>query len=283
MINYYLLTKPGIVMGNLFTFMAGFLLASKGAFDAVLFCSTFTGIAWIMASACVFNNYIDREMDSKMQRTKNRALATGIISGKKALLFATLLGIAGSIILLYFTNLLATSVAWFGFFDYVVLYSLWKGKTIYSTAIGSVAGAVPPVVGYCAVSQNLDLGAVILFVMLVLWQMPHFFSIALNHFDDYVRAKIPVLPVIKGLRRTRIHMSLYIMAFIGSAILLTIFEYAGKFYLVSMLCFSLAWLAFSFAGFKKGQEQIWGRRMFQLSLAVIGVICVAIPLEFYFV
>ena len=84
-------------------------------------------------------------------------------------------------------------VAGIGFFVYVVLYSLWKCHTIYGTAIGSVAGAVPPVVGYCAVSNHFDAGALILFAMMVLWQMPHFFSIALMHFDDYVAAEIPVL------------------------------------------------------------------------------------------
>ena len=142
-----------------------------------------------MASACVFNNYIDRQVDKKMERTKNRALVTGLISGRNAILFATLLGLIGNLILFLYTNLLTVFVAGLGFFVYVVLYSLWKCRTIYGTAIGSIAGAVPPVVGYCAVSNHFDAGALILFAMMVLWQMPHFFAIALLHFDDYAAQK----------------------------------------------------------------------------------------------
>src|SRR5476651_1141745 len=111
-----------------------------------------------------------------MERTKNRALVKGLISGRNAISFAIFLAILGNLTLLLYTNLLTVFVAGVGFFVYVVLYSLWKCRTIYGTAIGSVAGAIPPVVGYCAVSNHLDAGSLILFAMLVLWQMPHFFS-----------------------------------------------------------------------------------------------------------
>ena len=99
MINYYLLTKPGIILGNLITVAAGFLLASKGMIDFWLFFATLMGLALIMASACVFNNYIDRQIDKKMKRTKNRALVTGLISGRNAIVFAIFLGIIGNLIL----------------------------------------------------------------------------------------------------------------------------------------------------------------------------------------
>ena len=118
------------------------------------------------------------------------------------------LGLLGNFILFLYTNLLTVVVADIGFFVYVVLYSFWKCHTIYGTAIGSIAGAIPPVVGYCAVSNHFDIGALILFIMLVLWQMPHFFSIAMYHFNDYKAAEIPVLPVKKGALRTKIHMVL---------------------------------------------------------------------------
>lgn len=279
MINYYLITKPGIILGNLITLIAGFLLASHGHLPIGLFISTLIGLTLIMASACVFNNYIDRQTDKKMQRTKNRPLATGLISGKRALVFATLLGILGALTLLLFTNLLATLVAAIGFFVYVVLYSMWKCRTVYGTAIGSIAGAVPPVVGYCAVSQHFDSGALILFAMLVMWQMPHFFAIALSHFDDYAAANIPVLPVSKGLLRTKIHMCLYILGFIGVAALLTVFNYTGQIYLLMTLGFGLVWFGLSLTGFKNGGEQIWGRRMFRVSLWVITIVCFSMTLD----
>lgn len=279
MINYYLMTKPGIILGNLLTFTAGFLLASKGNFDFFLFISTLLGLAFIMASACVFNNYIDRKTDGKMKRTKNRALVTGLVSGKNALIFASCLGIFGSGLLIAYANLLAFAVAGVGFFVYVILYSMWKGKTVYGTAIGSVAGAVPPVVGYCAVSQHFDMGAFILFMILVLWQMPHFFSIALYHFDDYAAAKIPVLPFIKGVFRTKIHMVVYIIGFILTAASLTFFNYTGYTYLVVTLIMGLAWLGLGLVGFMDSNAQVWGRRMFQISLVTISVFCLFISID----
>lgn len=279
MINYYLITKPGIIMGNLLTVAAGFLLASKGLIDFKLFFATLMGLAFIMASACVLNNYIDRPVDKKMKRTKNRALVTGLISGRNAILFAISLGIIGNLILFLYTNLLTVFVACIGFFVYVVLYSLWKSRTIYATAIGSVAGAVPPVVGYCAVSNHFDMGAIILFAMMVLWQMPHFFSIAMLHYKDYMAAGIPVLPVMKGMMRTKIHMVLYILGFILAAVMLTLFNYTGNLYLIVSSVMGLAWLALCLKGFNSDNDTIWGRRMFQLSLVTITAICFAIPFD----
>jgi len=279
MINYYLLTKPGIILGNLITVAAGFFLASKGAINLQLFLATLLGLTFIMASACVFNNYIDRQIDKKMERTKNRPLVLGLISGRHAILFATFLGLLGNAILWLGTNFLATFVADTGFFIYVVLYSIWKSRTIYGTAIGSLAGAVPPVVGYCAVSNQFDVGALILLVMMVLWQMPHFFSIAIYHFDDYVAAKLPVLPIEKGMLRTKIHMTAYIVGFILSAMMLTFFKYTGSVYFVVTMAIGLAWLGLCVQGFTKIHEQLWAGRMFRLSLVTIAAVCFTIPFD----
>jgi protoheme IX farnesyltransferase len=279
MINYYLLTKPGIILGNLFTFAAGFLLASNQGVNLLLFFETLFGLALIIASACVFNNYIDRPLDRKMERTKERALARGAISASKALLFAAFLGVAGAGLLALCSSLLTVCVALSGFFIYVVLYSFWKGHTVYATAIGSIAGAIPPVVGYCAAGNRLDAGAFILLAMLILWQMPHFFAIAMAHLKDYAAAGLPVLPVVKGVRRTKIHMALYIVAFIASALLLTLFDYTGTLYLKMIAAFGCAWLCLCLRGFAASDDQLWGRRMFQLSLLVIMTVCLLIPFD----
>lgn len=279
MINYYLITKPGIVLGNLLTVAAGFLLASKGEIYFGLFLATLLGLGLIMASACVFNNYIDRPLDKKMERTKNRPLVTGLISGKNALVFASALGLLGGLVLWLFTNLLTVGIAALGFFVYVVLYSMWKSKTVYGTAIGAVAGATPPLVGYTAVTNHFDAGALILFLMLVLWQMPHFFSIALYRLDDYTKAGIPVLPIEKGIERTKIHMVLYIIAFIFSAAALTYWNYAGYLYLTVALAFGTMWLALCFKGFDCKNEHLWAKQMFQLSLVLITAICLVIPFD----
>ncbi len=193
MIDYYLLMKPGIIFGNVVTFAAGFLLASKGDIKMGLFFTTLLGLSLIIASACVFNNYIDRYVDKKMERTKKRALASGLIKGRDALAFAVLLGIAGNLTLFLYANGLTVAVANVGFVVYVFLYSFLKCRTTYSTLIGSISGAIPPVVGYCAVSNQFDLAAGILFIIMIFWQMPHFFAIGLWHIDDYAKAEIPIL------------------------------------------------------------------------------------------
>lgn len=282
MINYYLITKPGIVLGNLICVASAFLLASKGALPLALFLATVLGLGLVMASACVFNNYIDRPLDKKMERTKNRALVKGLISDKNALLFATLLGIAGFAILYKYTNELTAAVAFIGFFVYVILYSLWKSKTVYGTAIGSIAGAVPPLVGYLAVQNKIDLGALILFSMLVLWQMPHFFSIALYRQDDYLKANIPVLPIVKGPLHTKVRMLCYIVAFIFASALLTYNNYTGYLFLGVATMASLLWLYNCLRGFsEENDNKIFGKSMFRTSLVVINAICIMIPLELY--
>lgn len=276
MINYYLLTKPGIILGNLITVAAGFALGSRGHFDLLLFLATMLGLGLIIASACVFNNYIDRTIDMQMERTKNRALARGAIAKSSALLFASTLGIAGALLLFFLTNLLALTVAGVGFFVYVLLYSIWKRRTVYATAIGSIAGAIPPVVGYCAASNQFDAAAAIFFLMMVLWQMPHFFAIALMHLEDYKRAQVPVLPIFKGVFRTKVHMLLYILAFIPISMLLTLFGYTGYLFLVVIACLGGSWLLLALKGFGCQNDQRWGRQMFYLSLLLIGGFCVTI-------
>lgn len=278
MIDYYLITKPGIVLGNLVTLAAGFLLASKGVFIAPLFLATLLGLALVMASACICNNIIDMPSDALMKRTKKRPLVTGIIPEKNAWVLATLLGVAGGAILWIFTNPLTVFVAAFGFFVYVVLYSMWKRHTIYGTAIGSIAGAVPPLVGYCAVSNDFDAGAWIFFAMMVLWQMPHFFAIAMYHYDDYKAAGIPVLPLVKGPLRAKIHMTLYIIAFLLASAMLTLYGYTDDTYLLITACVSTIWLGLCIAGFFTTNDKLWGRQMFRFSLVLITIVSLAIPL-----
>jgi protoheme IX farnesyltransferase len=267
--TYYLLTKPGIIMGNLITTGSAFILASRGHFAPWLFLATVAGLFCVIASACAFNNYIDREADGKMARTKARALPQGQITTRDALLFAGSLGLIGVLILSLYTNLLASFVAAAGFIIYVALYSFWKYHTSYATLVGSISGAVPPVVGYCAASGRLDAGAVLLFAILVLWQMPHFFAIALYRSDDYAAASIPVLPLVKGVYATKVQMLLYIIAFTGASLLLTLLGYAGYAYLTVAMLLSIAWLALGIQGFKNGNDQLWARQMFRLSLVII--------------
>lgn len=277
--TYYMLTKPGIILGNAITTAAGFALASKGHPDYWLFLSTLLGLSFIIASAGVFNNYIDRAMDAKMERTKGRALAAGIISSQNAIAFGILLGLIGLTILSKYTNVLTVSVALSGFFVYLVLYAFLKYRSFYGTIVGSVAGAVPPVVGYVAVSNQLDVGALLLFLMLILWQMPHFFAIAIYRYNDYAAASIPVLPIQKGIYVTKVHMVLYICAFIVTALMLTILGYAGMIYFIAAVLLGLLWLGFCINGLNLKNNTKWAYQMFVVSLVVIMGLCVTLSFD----
>jgi len=270
--TYTLLTKPGIITGNLITTLGGFLLASKGQVQFPLFFLTLAGLGLIIASACIWNNYIDRELDAKMERTKHRSFVEKTVSIRKALSFAFTLGVAGTLLLAFFTPTITTSLAVLGFVIYVGLYSFWKGSVPFATLVGSVAGAIPIVVGYSAAHGGLDLGAFLLFALMIFWQMPHFFAIALYRLKDYQAANIPVLPVKKGVHATQKQMIFYILAFCLVTSLLTFYHYTGFFYLITMSLLSAFWLLLGLKGFssQKGPSlSKWAYQMFRLSLLVI--------------
>lgn len=281
--TYYMLTKPGIIFGNIITMAAGFAMASKGHFNIPLFILTIIGLSLVIASAGIFNNYYDRDADAKMDRTKNRPFVTGKISSTNALLFATLLGFSGAFLLAYFTNYLTLFVALFGFFVYLVLYAFWKYRSFYGTLVGSVAGAVPPVVGYTAVSDRLDTGAALLFTLLVLWQMPHFFAIAIFRMKEYKAASIPVLPVKKGIFVTKVQILLYIIAFSLSALLIRYSGYVSSIYFLIALALCLAWIVLGCVGLFSNNDVRWARRMFIYSLVVIMTLCITIAVDSTFI
>ena len=253
------------------TAIGGFFLAAKGNIDIPLLLSMTFGLGLVIASACVYNNYIDRKIDSKMVRTQRRALVRKIITGKQAIIYATILGIIGFSLLFFYTNILTAFVAFIGFFFYVVVYSIGKRETTYGTIIGSISGAVPPVVGYCAVTNRFDIAAFLLFLILVFWQMPHFYAIAIFRYDDYEAASIPVWPIKKGIAQAKMQMLLYILAFIIAAASLSIFHITGFVYLIVMVTLCLMWLILAVKGFKVTDDNKWAKKMFFFSLVVISI------------
>jgi protoheme IX farnesyltransferase len=282
--DYYKLAKPGIVYGNVFTTIAAFLFACGAhysRFSLSLFLAAVFGIALVIASACVFNNYIDRDIDRKMKRTSNRALVTGKISVRNALTYGTVLGLLGLVLLLVCANLLTACIALFGFFSYVVLYGIAKRRSYWGALVGSIPGAVPIVVGYTAVANQLDVTALILFFVLVFWQMPHFYAIAIYRLDEYKEAGIPVLPVEKGIHTTKLHILLFIIAYLAATVALWSYGFAGYVYLASVSIFGAAWLWKGFHGFRikdLTEEAKWARKLFLFSLMVLVSFCVTIAI-----
>ncbi len=276
---YYQLAKPGIIYGNSLSVIAGFFLASQGDLSLKTFASVLLGAALVMGSGCVFNNYIDRGIDKKMARTKKRALVTQAIPVQHALIYATVLGLLGFLFLALGTNLLTVGVGAVGLFTYVVVYGIAKRTTVHGTIIGSIAGAIPPVSGYTAVTGSLDSGAWLLFLILTCWQMPHFYAIATYRREDYAAAGIPVLPVKKGIKQTKVQIVLYTLAFIIAASLLFFFDYVGYVYLIVMLAVGLWWLRLGIHGFQALDANKWARKVFGSSLIVLLVFCSVTSLD----
>ncbi len=280
--EYYRLVKPGILYANLIPVIGGFALGTDAAehFGLVLFAAVLAGIVFVIASGCVFNNYIDRDIDKAMERTKDRALATGRISGRAALVYATCLGVIGFLTLVLFTNLLTAGTAFVGFFFYVFMYSLWsKRRTTYGAIVGSVAGGVPPVVGYVAASGRLDMAALVLSSILILWQMPHFYAIAIRHAKEYEAAGVPVMPLVRGVRAAKARILLYVAAFTLVAPLLAVFGYEGSLYFAVAVLLGLSWLALCIKGFRAKDDARWARMMFSFSLVVMVALFIAIMID----
>jgi len=267
--TYYHLTKPGIIQGNLLNTAAGFFFASTGHINLWLFLSVMAGTALVIASGCVFNNYIDQGIDLQMARTKKRALVTGKVSDKAAIIYSTILGLSGFIVLALFTNWLTWLLGVLGLYFYVVVYGFAKRKTVHGTLVGSISGALPIVAGYTAVTGHIDTAAVLLFIILACWQMPHFYAIAIYRLKDYKAAGLPVLPIKKGLTETKWQIVAYIMAFILACQALTYTGYTGYIFSFVMVILGAIWLFKASQGFKAFDDKIWARNLFFFSLWVI--------------
>ncbi len=277
---YLLLTKPGIIFGNLVTVIGGYFLAAGGHFEPLLFLAAVIGTSLVVASGCVFNNVIDRDIDGHMARTQSRAMVTGRISIPIALLFATVLGLLGFSLLTWLTTPLATGFAAFGFAIYVGAYSLYlKRHSVHSTLIGSLSGASPPVIGYCAVTGEFDLGALLLLIIFGLWQMPHSFAIAIFRYDDYASASIPVLPVKRGIPNAKRQIVIYTVLFAISSVMLTVAGYAGWLYGVVAAGMSVYWLAITLKGFKADNSEAWAKKVFGVSIMVVTALSVMMSIN----
>lgn len=279
--HFIQITKPGIIFGNVLSVAGGFFLASKGHVDIGLFLAAVIGTSLVVASGCVFNNCIDRDIDVKMERTKNRVLVQGLVSVKLAFVYATVLGILGVGLLYTKANALAALFAVIGFVIYVGFYSLYlKRKSVHGTLVGSLSGAMPPVIGYVAVSNTFDLAALTLLVMFSLWQMPHSYAIAIFRFNDYRAASIPVLPVKRGIRVAKRHILIYILAFLLATLMLTFGGYAGLNYLAVAAAMGMYWLYMAWTGYKAKDDTVWARKLFVFSIFTITALSVAMSLDF---
>ncbi|AEO08242.1 heme o synthase [Buchnera aphidicola] len=285
MFKYYLeIVKPKIVIGNLILVIGSFLFASRlFNFDIFLFVYTILGGSLVIASACVCNNVIDRDIDQKMKRTSDRVLSKNLISCQSALIFSIVLGILGIVILGLLVNYLSMFISIFGFFVYVFLYTwIYKRKSIYSTFIGSFSGSTPSMIGYVAISNKIDLCSILLFIILIFWQMSHFYSIAIFRKIDYKNANIPIFSVVKGVMTTKKHIFFYILAFTCFSSLLTFLGYLSYIFLFLFSIINFYWLFLSYCSLKKKYCSINSYQLFFCSIVVIVIFNFLISIDRYF-
>jgi protoheme IX farnesyltransferase len=268
--SYLQLIKPGITLSNTISGVAGFFLAASFVtFSLSAFIGAIGGIAFIIASACVMNNILDRDIDKRMKRTAKRDIASGVISIPKALMVGTLLGLVGFSLLVFLTNGLTVLLGVIAYVWYVAIYGFAKRTTVYSTLIGGVAGALPPVAGYTALTGTFDAGAIILFLILFFWQMPHFYAIAMFRQSDYASAKLPVWSVKYGMKSSKVQILLFTIIFAVVFALPTVFHYTGVVYLVASLALSVYWLYKGISLYSTTDDIKWARTMFGVSLVVM--------------
>ncbi len=267
------LIKPGILLGNLISLSGGFFLASRGHIETILFLRVLLGITCIISSACILNNIIDRDLDKTMHRTKYRILC---ISNSNALVqslffLALFLFILGLFIFYMYINVLSAIFSIIGIFFYVILYSLFlKRITSYSTIVGSVSGSLPPIIGYIAVKNNLDLCCLILFFIFSFWQIAHAYSIILYRINDYTLINIPTVPILHGIVYTKKCISICIISLFFFNFLLFYFSYVNILYFFITSLFIFFWFCLSIFGHLfLFSEQKWSRIMFLYSILLI--------------
>lgn len=268
------LFKANVLFANVLPVFTGFWLAlyfTNTSFSENwdLFLLTMIGSTMVMAGALVINNWYDVDIDTIMDRTKNRPTVTGHFSLKLVLTIGIVLSVLG-IILLLFTTIEAAIWAFAGWITYVILYTMWsKRKYTLNTVIGSVSGAVSPLIGWTAIESSNHIVPIILFLILFIFQMPHTFAIAIRKYHEYKAAGVAMLPVVHGFAMTKRQMVVYV------ACLLPLPFYLGSLgttFIVIATLLNTAWLAVSVYGFFTKSDQKWARVMFIYSVNYITIL-----------
>lgn len=273
--------KTGIIKSNLIPMFSALMLAlytyKLNFFDHILdIIFAVIGSALVIAAAGIFNNLYDRDIDAIMQRTKLRPTVTGELNSRLVLVAGIVFLIIG-IIVLTLTTPLAGFLGFLGVFFYVVPYTIWtKRRTIWNTEVGSISGAMPPLIGWAAVAPDIwHPAAWALFIIMVIWQMPHFYAIAIRKKEEYGRANIPMLPVAKGERRTYIQTNIYLILLTLTCLLFVPLSWGLT---LSSFILSAIWLWISFFGYRQMDGKKWANKMFAYSLiymmAIYGTVTI---------
>jgi heme o synthase len=276
---YLELAKPRILSMVLVTTTIGYFLAAKGIHPLSTLLLTLFGVGSATGGSAALNNYLEREVDAKMARTRDRALPAGVIQPSSALAFGISLVLLGLLALVWAVNLLTGFLVLLAAFLYVLVYTPMKRITWLNTTFGAIPGAIPPMCGWAAATGHLNPGAWVLFLILFAWQHPHFYAIAWMFQDDYRNAGFKMLPVVEpGGASTFRQTILFSVLLLGVSVLPTAIGMTGKVYCVGALVMGLAMLAVG-AMFTRSKSFLDARRLLKASVIYLPLLLLLIIID----
>ncbi len=244
--DYYEMTKPNVVYLMLLTAVVGMFMSTQGVVPLDILIYGNVGIGLVSACGAVVNHLVDQRIDKLMARTNKRPVAQGRISQRQAAVFALILGVVGMAILVIKVNQLTAWLTFFSLVGYAGIYSLWlKRATPQNIVIGGLPGAIPPLLGWTAVTNEVHGHALLLALIVFAWTPPHFWALAIKRKDDYAKAGIPMLPVTHGVKYTSLHILLYTFVLIAASLLLYATGLSGPLYLVGAIVLGVIHLYWS--------------------------------------
>ena len=283
--DFLALIKIGIVNSNLITVFTGLWLAfqfsDKNFLDHMdILVYTIVGSALIIAGSAAMNNYIDTDIDPLMASKRARPTVTGRFKPSAVLALAISFIVIGELFL-FSASVSAGLFGIAGILAYVVLYSMWsKRRHVGNTIVGSISGAIPPLIGWAAVEPALGMGAWALFLIMFIWQPPHFYALAMKRTEEYRAANIPMLPVVKGFHRTKKSMLAWVLLLFPLPFLLM---ELGIGFIILATALNIGWLVLAIQGFKAADDLKWAKKMFIYSLNYMTILFVSMIIFAVFV
>lgn len=274
------LCKPKIVFLLTVTALVGMLLSINFYSNIVAGLYSLLGFALLAASSASLNQIFDRETDKNMKRTRGRPLAKGNITLTSALIFTSILMFLGSSLMLYYSNILTFVITTFGFVFYSLIYTIYlKWNTPQNIVIGGLSGALPPLIGWTAVTNEISLLPLILVLVIFLWTPPHFWPLAIDRMDEYKKEGVPMMPIAKGVSRTKKEMLIYALLLTGASITPFIYGLTGYFYLVSTVALNgyFIYLCIIYINDRKNQLSM---KIFNFSVTYMFLFFLATYLDF---
>ena len=241
--EYLELCKPKVVLLILFTALVGMVLSSNGWLPSAVWVWGLVGIGLAASAGAALNHWVDEEIDARMQRTHDRPLPRGEISGRQAVTFALVLAALSMAVLLIFVNALTAALTFASMIGYAVIYSMFlKHSTPQNIVLGGAAGAAPPVLGWSAITGEIHGEALLLFLIIFVWTPPHFWALAIKRVDDYASAGVPMLPVTHGIAFTKLHILLYTILLVVVTLMPFLVLMSGVIYLAGAIALGIGFV-----------------------------------------